>query len=48
MKRKKNWFEKFVVWDPDKDEEHSFLIYLGFAAMLMVVIMMIVGSAYGS
>jgi len=48
MKRKKNWFEKFVMWDPDKDEEHSFLIYLGLAAIIVCAIIMVVGSAYGS
>ena len=31
-----------------KDDEHSFLTYLGFAAMLVVAVMMIVGSGYGN
>jgi hypothetical protein len=31
-----------------KDDEQSFLIYLGFAAVIVCAIMMIVGSAYGN
>jgi len=40
MKAKKEHWEK--------DDEHTFIIYLGVAAMLMVAVMMIVGSAYGN
>ena len=31
-----------------KDDEHSFLIYLGFAAVIVCAIIMIVGSEYGN
>mgnify|MGYP003111354587 CR=1 FL=1 len=37
---------KKEVWD--KDEEQSFLIYLGFAAAIVCAVIMIVGSSYGN
>ena len=40
MKAKKEHWEK--------DDEHTFIIYLGFAAVIVCAIIMIVGSGYGN
>ena len=40
MKAKKEYWEK--------DDEHSFLIYLGLAAVLVCAVIMIVGANYGT